>query len=319
MNDKPRTIVGGRSRSNRLVGNFPRAIEILLKKASVNPEFSQYLLQDPLNAALSIALDLKLVEINILKNTSKPVLEKMIASIRVPKQHIKTFRTATVTAMMAVVLSTTVVLPVLAGGGHEDLPAQTIEQEEFTRNRMAMVQEALEAYKMEYGTYPSTSTWYELPGPLAEYAPINDLYDPWKRRFHYNSVKKDGKIVNYKLESLGLDVNYPEDNILCPIATVEHSFAGICPVNILFPVNGDTIILSNNTDNVDGYIQARAEHTDTKGIVQWYLNGVKVGITIEVHNLILRPEFVRNTLLLVDAKDVSASITFSAVKKEVSQ
>ena len=79
MNEKGRTIVGGRSRSNRLVGDFPRGIEILLKKASVDPEFSQYLLQDPLNAGRSIALDLKPVEINILTYTSKIVLEKMIA------------------------------------------------------------------------------------------------------------------------------------------------------------------------------------------------------------------------------------------------
>ena len=33
MNVERRTIVGGRSRSDRLVGDFPRGIEILLKKA----------------------------------------------------------------------------------------------------------------------------------------------------------------------------------------------------------------------------------------------------------------------------------------------
>ena len=99
MNDERRTIVGGRSRSNRLVGDFPRGIEILLKKASVDPVFRQFLLQDPLTAAQSIELDLKPVEISILNNTPISILQRMIASIRVPKQHVNTFRTGKTAAI----------------------------------------------------------------------------------------------------------------------------------------------------------------------------------------------------------------------------
>ncbi len=227
MDDKHRTIVGGRSRSDRLVGDFPRGIEILLKKASVDPMFCQFLLQDPLNAAQSIALDLKPVEINILTNTSISVLQRMITNIHVPKQHIKTFRTGKITAILALVLSTTVVMPALAAGGIEELPSQGIEQEELARNRMAAVQEALEAYRKEHGTYPETRTWYEIPGPLAEYFPLSEIYDPWKRRFHYNAVKEKGEIVNYKLESLRLDIETFNDNIPCPIATDEQRFTGV--------------------------------------------------------------------------------------------
>ena len=223
MNDERRTIVGGRSRSDRLVGDFPRGIEILLKKASVDSMFKQLLLSNPLTAARSIMLDLKPVEINILTNTSISVLQSMIANTHVAKQHIKTFRTGTIAAIFAVLLSTIVVSPLLAGG-QMDLPEQSIDQEELARERMVVLQGALEAYKNDHGTYPSTSTWFETPGLFTEYAPLSDFYDPWKRRFHYNAVRERGMIVNYKLESLGIDDKYYDDNIPCPIDTYEHRF-----------------------------------------------------------------------------------------------
>ena len=315
MNEKRRTIVGGRSRSNRLVGDFPRGIEILLKKASVDSAFGQYLLQTPLEAARSIALDLKPVEINILTNTPRPLLQKMIISTRVPKHHVKTFRTATVTAMLALVLSTTVVLPVLAGGGQEELPAQTIEQEELTRNRMAVVQEALEAYRVEYGTYPDTKTWYQIQSPLAEYAPLSDFYDPWKRIFHYNAVKEDGEIVNYKLESLGLDIETFSDNIPCPIVTDKHLFSGVSPINILYPLEEQTITVAELSD---GILEIRADHENEIVQIHWYLNGISIGSTVKVHNLAVEPNLGKNTLLLVDENEESADIVFSAVEEEIS-
>ena len=76
MNDERRTIVGGRSRSDLLVSNFPRGIEILLKKASVDSGFYTLLLQNPLRAARSIELDLKPVEIDILNNTDKHIFRR---------------------------------------------------------------------------------------------------------------------------------------------------------------------------------------------------------------------------------------------------
>ena len=315
MNEKGRTIVGGRSRSNRLVGNFPRGIEIMLKKAAVDPSFSQYLVQDPINAAGSIALDLKPVEINILTNTSKSVLEKMIASTRVPKQHVKTFRTATAAAMMVAVLCTTVVMPAPASAGIEDRPAQTIEQEELARSRMTVVQEALEAYRSDHGSYPSTKVWFEIPGPLSEYAPQSDFYDPWKRRFHYSAVKENGEIVNYKLESFGIDPVDTDEVIPCPIAPNEHRFTGVSPINILFPVEGYTIRISGDPVSNEGGIHLQAEHENEDVLVKWYLNGNNIGTTVKVHNLIIEPAFGKNTLLLVDENEESASIVFSMVFK----
>lgn len=226
MNDEHRTIVGGRSRSNKLVGDIPRGIEILLKKASVDPDFYAFLLQNPLGAARSIELDLKPVEKSILNNIDEHILQKMIASTRVPKQHIKSFRTAKTAAVLIFLLSSTMVM---AGGeteGMEPMPAWEVEQIELAEAKMSSVQNALEAYKMDSGRYPETSEWLDTPGPLSEYLSQSDLFDPWKRKFHYEAVMEDGKIVNYKLESLGLDPEYPYDNIPCPLDPDEHLFSG---------------------------------------------------------------------------------------------
>ena len=226
MNDDRRTIVGGRSRSNRLVGDFPRGIEILLKKASVDSGFHTLLLQNPLSAARSIDLDLKPVEISILNNTDEHVLQKMIASTSVPKQHVKTFRTARTAAVLLLLLSSTVVMASGQTEGVEPMPAWEVEQIELTEAKMFAVQGALEAYRKDYGRYPETERWLDTPGPLAEYLPNSDLFDSWKRKFHYEAVIEGGEIVNYKLESLGLDPEYPYDNIPCPIDTNKHLFTG---------------------------------------------------------------------------------------------
>lgn len=320
MAEKFRTIVGGRSRSNRLAGDSPRGIEILLKKASVDPAFRLSLLQEPLAAARSILLDLKQVEIDILESAPRPILERMIENTFVPKQHVKTFRTAPSAAILALLLSTTVVVPVLAGGGQEELPAQTIEQEEITRNRMALVQEALEAYKNDHGFYPSTREWFENSAILSEYVPQSELYDPWKRKFHYNAVKEKGEIVSYKLESYGLNLELYDDNIPCPVITHKHQFTGINPIIILFPSNGSLIDLIVDPDGLNiTRREARAEHTDAEAVIHWYLNGVNIGSTVKVHYLTIEPAQGRNTLLLIDENEVSADTIFYARKMEPAQ
>ena len=103
---------------------------------------------------------------------------------------------------------------------------------------------------MEHGTYPGTRTWYEIPGPLADYSSISEIYDPWKRRFHYNAVKEKGKIVNYKLESLGLDSETFNDNIPCPIDTYKHQFTGVSPIIILYPLEEHKITIDELSDGI---------------------------------------------------------------------
>jgi len=319
MNVERRTIVGGRSRSDRLVGDFPRGIEILLKKARVDSTFRELVLQDPLTAGQSIALDLKPLEINILNSTPRSVLQKMIDNTRVPKQHVKTFRTARTAAVLALVLSSTVVMPTLASAGIEESPSQGIEQVELAKERMTAVQEALEAFRKEHGRYPETKEWFEIPNPLAEYIPTSVFYDPWKRRFHYKAVKEGGKIVNYTLESLGLDVESLHDNIPCPIATDEHRFTGVSPIKILFPLEGYTITINGKPGGSDGAVQFQAEHENEKVLVDWYLNGVIVGSTVKTHNLKLELGLGKHILLLVYENEDSAIIHFSVAEQEASR
>ena len=61
-----RTIVGGRSAAYRILRNFPRGMEILLKKAKVDAVFQELLMEDPIMAASEIDLDLTPSEKKIL-------------------------------------------------------------------------------------------------------------------------------------------------------------------------------------------------------------------------------------------------------------
>lgn len=225
MNNSFRTIVGGRSAEYHDRNNFPRGIEILLKKAKVDIQFKTLLLKNPLAAAKSIDLNLKENEKKILENTPKSILETMIQNTFVPKHHVKTFLTAKTAAMLALILASTVLVPSYAGGT-KGVEAEDIIRYDYIQvaeERMGTVQDALEQYKLDHGTYPSTEWWLKDDNPLSEYIPLSYLYDPWKQKFHYEAVIEKDKIVSYKLESLG-ERNYSSDNIPCPIDTEKHRF-----------------------------------------------------------------------------------------------
>ena len=147
MKDGFKTIVGGRSAEYRERNNFPRGIEILLKKAKVDVEFQKLFLENPLAAAGSIDLDLKESEKKVLKNTLKPVLKTMINSTFVPKHHVKTFLTAKTAAMLVLVMASTVLVPTY-GHGTKGETVEPLEEQaslfQLTQERMAAVQDALE-------------------------------------------------------------------------------------------------------------------------------------------------------------------------------
>jgi len=83
----------------------------------------------------------------------------------------------------------------------------------------------LRATAFSYGDYPTTQEWLEATNPLAGYIETPYLYDPWKRKFHYEGVKDGaGTVTEYRLESLGSDTEGPEDNISCPIEPDAHRF-----------------------------------------------------------------------------------------------
>ena len=155
------------------------------------------------------------------------------------------------------------------------------------------------------------------------------LFEKWKERWKNKRVikkllkwesdrkKEMGEIVNYKLESLGLDKESSDDNIPCPIATDEHRFTGVSSINIIVPFEGQKIPIYDHSKNTEGVVRLQAEHENEKVLVNWYLNGNNIGTTVKMHNLIIKPDFGENTLLLVDENEESASIVFYAVEKEL--
>jgi hypothetical protein len=112
--DRPReheavttTIVGGRPPgSGQPVGNIPRGMEVLVKKAAVDPEFRALLLAQRDQAAQSIGLTLEPAEAMMLRGVPAAQLQKIIAETVVPEEHRRTFLSYTGVAMLAILVGT---------------------------------------------------------------------------------------------------------------------------------------------------------------------------------------------------------------------
>jgi hypothetical protein len=97
--DRPReqeavrtTIVGGRPPgSGKRVGEIPRGIEVLIKKASVDGKFKQLLLDQRDAAAETIGLKLDPSEVLMLRAAAAEQLEAVIAQTHVPPEHRRAF------------------------------------------------------------------------------------------------------------------------------------------------------------------------------------------------------------------------------------
>jgi hypothetical protein len=109
--DRPReqeavrtTIVGGRPPgSGQSVGNIPRGIEVLIKKASVDPAFRMLLLECRAEAAAEIGLQLGPAEAMMLAATPREQLDTVIANTRVPEEHRRVFLGKVAAAMLAAI------------------------------------------------------------------------------------------------------------------------------------------------------------------------------------------------------------------------
>ncbi len=310
MNERFRTIVGGRSTTHKNPGNYPRGIEVLLKKAKVDPEFRGLFLQDPVAAAKSIDLTLTENEKKILASASGQVLQAMIYNTFVPKHHVRTFMTRTVPAMLILVIASTIIL---TAGGTKGISGEEMVEywAEEALDKMSVIQNALEEYRRDCGSYPSTEQWLTGENPLKEYTAATYIYDPWKREFHYQAVKEQGRIVSYKLESLGSDAWSSNDNIPCPIDALEHRFPEDKPLSIRHP--GDLPLKIDSTDKVVKPYYFIAEHADPKEAVEWYIDGTRVGSTIKTHKLLVDLTGLslgKHFLLLVDDSGHNASMYF---------
>jgi len=96
------TIVGGRPPgSGQSVGDIPRGIEILVKKAAVDPEFRELLLLKRAEAANEIGLTLDPAEAMMLRAAPAEQLEVVIDRTVVPREHRRVFLGKAAAAMLA--------------------------------------------------------------------------------------------------------------------------------------------------------------------------------------------------------------------------
>ncbi len=226
MSRHSRRFVGGRAGSPSGQGRYPHGIEILLKKAKVDPQFRDKLLRDPVSAAHSIDLVLTDSEEIILANASRSTLSTMIQKAFVPRHQVSSFLTQKAPALVLLVLASTVALEASGTKGitvEDAPPAATVKQ---ASEKMAIVQSALEAFKKDNGQYPSSNQWSSTVNPLDGYVSTPHLFDPWGRKLHYEGiVDESGQVGNYNLESLGWFEADLSDNIPCPVDPERHSFS----------------------------------------------------------------------------------------------
>lgn len=114
------TIVGGRPPgSGQSVGPIPRGIEVLIKKAAVDPDFKELLLQQRAAAAGQIGLTLDPAEALMLAAAARTQLEAVIAQTSVPEEHRRAFLGKAAVAMLAAI---GIVAPVTGCGSKGNRP-----------------------------------------------------------------------------------------------------------------------------------------------------------------------------------------------------
>ena len=119
------TIVGGRPPgSGTKVGAIPRGIEVLVKKASVDPEFRQILLEKRGEAAKEIELELTEAERNTLSSIPAEQLEKIIDNTKVRPEHRVIFLGNVGKLMLAAVVTVALVSVMVPSLGHTSRTAQ---------------------------------------------------------------------------------------------------------------------------------------------------------------------------------------------------
>lgn len=118
------TIVGGQPPSSgRSVGDVPRGVEILIKKAAVDAEFRALLLARRGGAAAEIGLKLEAGEEAVLRATPASQLEAIIDRTKVDPRHraaLLSWSAAVIVAALGIAVAGC--FPPVAGGSRPDYP-----------------------------------------------------------------------------------------------------------------------------------------------------------------------------------------------------
>jgi hypothetical protein len=285
---------------------------LLLKKARADHWFRLLFLKNPLAAAASIDLDLGETEAKILASMPRSALEDAVEHTRIAKNHVHLLRTGQTAAVLAVALTLMVAVPDVACGGEMEQPYVIQDWQNMVMERMRAIQEGLESYEESQGEYPSTLVWVTAANPLDGWIPRAYLYDPWYQRFHYEGVLRDGRVVNYRLECVGADLEDAGDNVACPIDPDEHSFVVPNPITITSPQNGDTIRLAESGGVVT--IGAAAAHLTDTVEVTWLLDRVRIETTLTNHELSIVTGIGPHELTAQDGNGNSTVVVFEVIE-----
>jgi hypothetical protein len=132
------TIVGGRPPgSGTRVGAIPRGVEVLLKKASVDPEFCKLLLEKRAEAARAIDLELTEAEREMLAQIPAEQLEQIIRNTKVKPEQRGVFLGTAGKLMVAALIGAGVVAVLVPSLGHTVYSAG-ISPEEIRRMEKAL-------------------------------------------------------------------------------------------------------------------------------------------------------------------------------------
>jgi hypothetical protein len=126
--------------------SIPRNLEVLIKKASVDPKFRRLLLDKRAEAAREIDLDLSRVETDMLAGIPRDQLERIIQNTKVPPEQKDLFSSSFGKVMLAVAVTAAVTSLMVPSLGHTLSPEQ--------REHILKQQERLKA-ELERSTDPN--------------------------------------------------------------------------------------------------------------------------------------------------------------------
>ena len=164
MKDRPHeqeavktTIVGGRPPgSGKPVGPIPRGVEVLVKKAAVDPDFKQLLIARRAGAAEEIDLKLQPSEVAMLNAVPAPQLEAIVARTSVEPRQRKAFLGRAAALMLAALGAGTLDGGCGPGLAHDWDKLEPIPEWRYRRLTTATAS----AESLPYNeTLPSTGRW----------------------------------------------------------------------------------------------------------------------------------------------------------------
>jgi penicillin-binding protein 1C len=97
---------------------------------------------------------------------------------------------------------------------------------------------------------------------------------------------------------------------LPPLHPRCESADGQYPIEVIYPVNGTTIVLARGLSGNEGQTVFRAAHRNDAAVLFWHIDNEYAGSTCGEHRLALHPVVGLHTLTLIDNEGNSARVRF---------